>query len=74
MNRVDSRLPYWPDSLNISSWLDADLSSDPNHNYHVLDDSMKSAMDVFLPTRTVRFNRYRPKKSSWITQGLIRSI
>ena len=31
-------------------------------------------MDVFLPTRTVRFNRYRHKRSSWITKGLIRSI
>ena len=31
-------------------------------------------MDVFLPTRTGRFNKYRHKKSSRITQGLIRSI
>ena len=31
-------------------------------------------MDVFLPTRTVRFDRYRHKRSSLITQGLIRSI
>ena len=29
------------DSLNIASRLDADLSSDPNHNYHALDDSIK---------------------------------
>ena len=31
-------------------------------------------MDVFSPTRTVRFNKYRHKKSSRNTQGLIRSI
>ena len=61
------------DSLNIASRLDADLSSNPNHNYHVLDDSITHAIDVFLPTRTVRFNKYRHKLSSWITQGLIRS-
>ena len=38
------------DSMNIASRLDADLSSGPNHNYHVLDDSIKKKRDGRLLT------------------------
>ena len=63
------------DLLNIASWLDADLSSNPNHNYHVLDDSIKTRwtssyrreLYVLIDTDTKCLVGLH-------TQGLIRSI
>jgi len=47
---------------------------DPNDNYKILNDMLISALDKHLPVRYVRYDKYKHKKSNWITNGIIRSI
>ena len=57
-----------------SSNMNENLSQDPNVNYNILHDIIQKAKSTHMPTKLVRFNRYKHKKSKWITQGIIKSI
>ena len=59
---------------NLLSKLDCSTECDPNTNYDIINDTIQTAMDQHLPTKTVKFNRYKHKNSKWITSGLLRSI
>ena len=50
------------------------LRGDPNQNYNTLIKIVSDAINLFLPVRTVKFNRYKHKKSRWITSGILKSI
>jgi hypothetical protein len=51
-----------------------DISGDPNENYDILNNIIVNALDKHLPTKTLKFDKHRHKKSKWITTGLITSI
>ena len=50
------------------------LLSDPNTNYDKLHDILQLCKDKNMPTKKVRFNKYKHKKCPWITYGIIESI
>ena len=59
---------------DITSKLNTDLLEDPNSNYDILHNYMKSRKDIFFPTNYVKFHKHQYKKNKWITFGIIRSI
>lgn len=73
-----------PDSLNkfrlelinsnIYDKLNKNIDGNPNENYNILEEIILNTMIKCLPTKTIKYNKHKYKKSSWITQGIIRSI
>ena len=51
-----------------------DISDDPNKNYDKLNNIITTAINTHLPTKVVKFNKYKHKKNKWITFGIIKSI
>ncbi len=47
---------------------------DPNINYNILHDVIENAKNKHMPHKIVKFNRYKHKKSKWITKGILKSI
>ena len=62
------------ENANIYDELDHDLNNDPNENCNVLENHIKSAMEEAIPSKKVRFNKYKHRKSPWITNGKLKSI
>lgn len=56
------------DQLNLNEL------SDPNTNYNLLENILSRLYDYHFPAKTVRYNKYKHKKSNWITIGIINSI
>ena len=59
---------------NLLTNFDLSIDADPNRNYDILEHTITSAINKHLPTKTVKFNKHKHKKSNWITQGIIKSI
>ena len=59
---------------NIVNKFNSDLLTDPNQNYNILHEHLKSLKDKHMPDRYVKFHKHRHKKNKWITTGIIRSI
>ena len=61
-------------SLKLTSAkFERDLLQDPNVNYEKLHTIITECKNKYLPTKKVRFNKYKHKISPWITYGLIES-
>ena len=58
----------------IYETMDKDLLSDPNLNYDIMQRTILNYKEKYLPSKTVRFNKYRHKLSPWITNGILASI
>ena len=54
--------------------MDNNVTSNPNDNYNILLEEMKKAIDKHMPLKTVKFAKYRHKKETWITSGILKSI
>ena len=54
--------------------MDNNVTSNPNDNYNILLEEMKKAIDKHMPLKTVTFGKYRHKKETWITSGILKSI
>ena len=54
--------------------LNNDLTEDPNKNYNILHEHMKTAKAIHFPVKYVKFHKHRHKKNKWITPGILRSI
>ena len=54
--------------------VDKDLLSDPNLNYDIMERAISYSKEKYLPSKTVRFNKYKHKLSPWITNGILASI
>ena len=52
----------------------SDLMDDPNNNYRILENIIKSAHDKYFPLKEVRFNKYKHKIAPWITYGILNSM
>ena len=51
-----------------------DLLCDPNRNYETLQSIIKEALERHLPTKRVKYNKYKHKNSNWISTSIIKSI
>ena len=56
------------------SKLDLRIDADPNINYDILELTITDAANKHLPTKTIKVNKHKHKKSKWITFGIIKSI
>ena len=58
----------------LYSKLDLRIDADPNINYDILELTITDAANKHLPTKTIKVNKHKHKKSKWITFGIIKSI
>lgn len=56
------------------SLLNQDLRSDPDLNYEIFHEHLMQLKNEFMPSKTVKFNKHRHKKSKWITSAILNSI
>ena len=61
-------------SVDMYSQCYRDMSIDPNINYNIVHSIIQNALNIHLPIRTFRFNKYKHKANSWITNGILRSL
>ena len=59
---------------NVYELLDNNLIADPNENYTIIENIIKDSKNKHLPSKLVRFNKYKHKLSPWITNGILTSI
>ena len=59
---------------NLDSKLDLCIDADPNINYDILELTITDAANKHLPTKAIKVNKHKHKKSNWITYGIIKSI
>ena len=59
---------------DIMSQLNRDIFSNPNETYVKIESNIKQCISKHLPTKKVKFNKYKHKKTPWITFGLLKSI
>ena len=62
------------ENADIYNKLDLDLKNDPNEKYDILDNIIKSAIDEAISSEKIRFNQYKHRKSSWITNSILKSM
>ena len=51
-----------------------DVNADPNSNYKILAEQLQYAKEKHLPTRKLKFNKYKHKQHKWVTNGILKSI
>ena len=61
-------------SENILNKINRNINSDPNHTFDVIQSEIKKAQEIHIPSKRVRFNKYRHKNKNWITSGILKSI
>ncbi len=49
-------------------------TSDANINYNTLHNIFQNAKNTHMPEKVIKFDKYKHKRSKWITQGIIKSI
>ena len=59
---------------NIYDKLNHDEMGDPNDNYNIVETIIQDKINTHFPTRTVKFNYNKHKKTKWVTNGIIKSI
>ena len=59
---------------NIYDKLNKNIDGNPNENYKIFEEIISNTMIKCLPTKTIKYNKHKYNKSSWITQGIIRTI
>ena len=61
-------------NINFMELLSRDLITDPNDTYNIIESEINKVKAQYLPTKTVKFNKYKHKKSPWITLGILKSM
>ena len=62
------------ESRNIIELLIPDKQTDPNINYNTLENILRNAVNKYIPLKKVKFNKYKHKRTRWITFGILKSI
>ena len=62
------------DSYNCYNKLHKHQNEDPNLNYNIMHEEIMRAKNKYMPIKIMKFNKYKHKNSTWITQGLLKSI
>ena len=50
------------------------IDANPNNHYNLLEQILSSSLNCHIPLRKIKINKYKHKKTNWITAGLINSI
>jgi len=61
-------------SLSNAEWSDVLQMTDVNEAYNCFMKNYQSALDMHIPLKSVRFNRFKHKASPWITRGILNSL
>ena len=61
-------------NANLLNQINIDQHTDPNINYGVIEDVLIAAKLKHVSYKRVKFNKFKHKKTEWITKGIIRSI
>ena len=61
-------------SVNLLDNLDLNPLANPNDNYNELDNIIQTAKNKHFPRKTIKYNKYKHKKSEWTTKGIMKSI
>ena len=61
-------------STKIYEKLNISPTADTNRNDNIILDEINQAKNKYMMSKLVKFNKYKHKKSTWITQGLLASI
>ena len=61
-------------STKIYEKLDISPTANTNRNYNIILDEINQAKNKYMMSKLVKFNKYKHKKSTLITQGLLASI
>ena len=48
--------------------------ANPNINYEIMSNLINISREAYIPTKMVKFKKYKHKKCNWITKGIIKSI
>jgi len=72
--RALSNLKEELNTIDYSNILDLSLNANPDKNYELFLETLSTAIDKHLPTKIVKFDKKRHKKSDWITSEIIKSI
>ena len=59
---------------NVFAKLNPDISANPNENYDILEKIIVHNINKHFHRRQVKFNKYKHKKNTWITKGILHSI
>ena len=59
---------------NITEQINNDINANPTDNYKIFLAIIQEAKNKHLPTKKVKFNKYKHKKNKWITRGILKSI
>ena len=59
---------------NLMNKINTDIFGDPSETYAVIETELNAKIEEFLPTKTVKFNKYKHKKTAWVTNGLLQSM
>ena len=54
--------------------IDRNVLTDPNITQHIIESEIKIHYDKHFPTERARFNKYKHKKTPWMTSGILTSI
>ena len=67
--------PILLSAIDISSLLNASLSTDPDSDYERFEKkSITEMYDEYCPEKCAKFDKYKHKLSNWITPGILKSI
>ena len=61
-------------NINFDEILDLTNNACPNHNYDVFNNLLIKTYEECIPMVKVKFNKYKHRKSDWITKGILTSI
>ena len=53
---------------DLLNQLDPNLTTNPNETYNIIHEAIETAKHKHMPSKLVKFNKYRHKKSNWISQ------
>ena len=70
MNKLYSELG----NINLMDLLDCDVNQNPNKNYNTFSNIITTAIEKHIPNKKFKFNKYKHKRTNWITSGIIKSI
>ncbi len=54
--------------------LKSDLKEDPNNTYNGLQNVIQDEKNKYMPSKLIKYNKYKHKKSIWVTFGIMKSI
>ncbi len=54
--------------------LKSDLHEDGNNTYNVLHNVIQDAKNKYMPTKLIKYNKYKHNKSTWATFGIMKPV